>query len=142
MARQKTLRGAVAGELKLMRLALSLAKQFPGFHGKKVGVVAATEDKEVLSVGYNMAVRNSSGKRPVLQAVENMVILAAKENKNLQGSVVYMTSTPCPTCVKTLWELGVQRVVCPFEDVLSKVAVSTKAMHLMVKLGMDFKKFS
>ena len=122
---------------KLIRQVTALSTPFPGFYGKKVGAIAATEDGEVLSFGYNQSVHKSK-KTSILCAVESMVQMALREHKSLYGSIVYLTEPPCAATAKAIWEVGACRVVCPQKNNLYRAT----ATRLLAKLGVTITKYS
>lgn len=132
------------GELRvirgLVRTASEVAARPLKFTGKRVGVVLATEDGEVLAVGYNNVPKHTKA-RPILRAIRNALILAAEERKSLLGSTLYSTLEPCAKSVKLLWEVGVARVICPRTGKKPSKG-KEDPMELMAKLGMDYMKVS
>lgn len=99
---------------------------------RQVGCVI-TVDKEIISTGYNGAVRGHAhcsevykecprkllgahrGERydlcPALHAEQNAIIQAAKTSKSINKGTAYITIAPCITCARMLVNAGIEKVV-------------------------------
>lgn len=109
---------------------------------RQVGCVI-TLDKEIVSTGYNGAIKGAKhcidiyeecprekvgahrGERydlcPALHAEVNAVIQAAKTSKSINNGTAYITIAPCITCARILINAGIQRIVMgdkPQEEVI------------------------
>lgn len=107
---------------------------------KHVGaVLVSNEDDELFSTGYN----GSPSKRPhcdevghfiheghcvrIVHAEINAILNAARvgNGKLLENSTMYVTASPCPTCLVASKQAGVKRIVYdePYRDeVMEKLA--------------------
>ena len=73
------------------------------------------------SCGYNGFVRKIDNKllpntRPdkypfMIHAEANAIYNAAREGKSTMGSTAYITSRPCSTCIQTLYQCGIEKIV-------------------------------
>jgi dCMP deaminase len=100
-------------------------------HRHDVGAVLV-RDKQILSTGYNGAVRGvkdclelgclrdelkiESGTRHeicrAVHAEQNAIIQAALHGVTTEDSTLYCTHSPCNLCAKIMVNAGVKRVVC------------------------------
>ena len=112
---------------------------------RQVGCVI-TLDKEIVSTGYNGAVKGAKhcidiydecprkeigahrGERydlcPALRAEANAIIQAAKTSKSINGGTAYITIAPCITCIRMLINAGINRLVMgdrPQQEVLDLI---------------------
>ena len=98
---------------------------------RKVGCVAV-RDKHVLATGYNGTISNMthctketcyrtvnnipSGQMLdrcyAVHAEQNVICQAAIHGTVLTGSTIYITTTPCITCLKLLAQIGVKNIFC------------------------------
>jgi len=96
-----------------------------------VGAVLVGEGKEIISTGYNGAVRGGkdclelgclrdqlgieSGTRHeicrAVHAEQNAIIQAARHGANIEGSTLYCTDSPCIICSKMLINAGIKDVI-------------------------------
>ena len=97
---------------------------------RKVGAVLV-KDRRILATGYNGAPRNithceiagclreklkvPSGQRHELcrglHAEQNVIIQAAYHGVSINGSILYVTVTPCIICAKMIINAGIKEVV-------------------------------
>ena len=89
---------------------------------KHVGAVIV-KDNRVLSTGYNGSLPgaphcDTDGHLMVdghcvrtVHAEANAIAHAAKHGVPLDGSTLYVTASPCPTCYKLAVSAGIQRIV-------------------------------
>lgn len=98
---------------------------------RKVGCVAV-KDKHVIATGYNGAIsgmdhctqescyrlKNNIPSGEMLDrcyavhAEQNVICQAAIHGKSLKGATVYITTTPCLTCLKLLAQIGIKEIYC------------------------------
>lgn len=86
----------------------------------KVGCVIVSEDKVVVSTGYNgipAGVRDLRERmeRPAKylwtsHAEENAVALGARSGTRLKGAIAFVTHPPCARCARTLIQAGIKEV--------------------------------
>jgi dCMP deaminase len=92
----------------------------------KVGAVAVSPDRAIVSTGYNgpprgvqdmpdrVGTSGSSNPEKYLwcaHAEENLVAQAARIGVSLLGTTVYATHAPCAPCARMLIQAGVARIV-------------------------------
>jgi len=87
----------------------------------KVGCVIVTEDRAILSTGYNgipRRVKDLAGRmeRPAkylwtAHAEENAIASAARVGAKLSGAIAYVTHPPCARCARGLIQAGIVQVV-------------------------------
>jgi dCMP deaminase len=71
-----------------------------------------------------------------IHAEENAIIYAAKHGIKLDGSTLYCTMVPCPTCAKSIIGAGIKKVVCIFSHSLvdsSRELFSYSKIDLIIK---------
>lgn len=90
---------------------------------KKVGCVIVSENKSILSTGYNGSIRGLPHCDEVghlmenghcirtIHAEANAIAQAAANGNRLMGSTLYVTASPCWLCFKILSNAGIKRVV-------------------------------
>lgn len=93
----------------------------------KVGAVLA-KDTRIISLGYNgppAHTHNCDEEWPdtgcqrsikggcslALHAEENAILYAAKNKVDLEGATLYVTLSPCLSCARTVFTMGIKRVV-------------------------------
>lgn len=87
----------------------------------KVGCVVVSEDKIVVSTGYNGLPRGVEDKSERMErpakylwtshAEENAVAQAARVGAKLKGGIAFVTHHPCSRCARSLIQAGVTTVV-------------------------------
>ena len=87
----------------------------------KCGCVAVSEDKSVLSMGYNSPPRNCHDdwiplERPekypyFVHAEENTMLNAARHGIALKDSTFYITGYPCSRCFRGMVNVGVKKII-------------------------------
>jgi dCMP deaminase len=108
-----------------MELAENLAKRSHCVKAK-VGAVL-TKDTRIISLGYNGppagthncdeewpgvgCPRDSKGSCSLaLHAEQNAILYAAKSNVAIEGSTLYVTLSPCISCARIIYTLGIKKV--------------------------------
>ena len=109
-----------------MELASNLAKKSHCVK-IKVGAVLA-KDTRIISLGYNgppAGTHNCDEQWPdkgcardrkgscslALHAEENAILYAAKNKVSLEGATLYITLSPCLSCARTIFTMGIKKVV-------------------------------
>lgn len=87
----------------------------------KCGAVMVDSDNTIISAGYNGFIRGiEDGDLPLsrpekypymIHAEANCLYNAARQNKVIKGSKMYITSKPCITCLQAMWQCGVAHIV-------------------------------
>lgn len=92
----------------------------------QVGAVL-TKDTRIISLGYNGppagthncdtewpeagCPRDSKGSCSLaLHAEQNAILYAANNNMNMKGSTLYVTLSPCISCARVIYTVGIQKV--------------------------------
>lgn len=108
-----------------MELAENLAKRSHCVKAK-VGAVL-TKDTRIISLGYNGppagthncdiewpkdgCPRDSKGSCSLaLHAEQNAILYAAKSNISIEGSTLYVTLSPCISCARVIYTIGIKKV--------------------------------
>lgn len=92
----------------------------------KVGCVIATEDRTLLSTGYNSFPRGlddnvpERAERPekyywIEHAERNAVYNAARTGTKLHGATIYMQGLPCVECARAIVQSGIKVIVYDME---------------------------
>jgi len=86
----------------------------------QVGSVLVSEDGSIIGSGYNGYVRgapdsNLPTTRPekylyVLHSELNLVLNCAKNGISMKNCTIYTTMSPCETCTRMLYQVGIKRV--------------------------------
>ena len=92
----------------------------------KVGAVL-TRDTRIISLGYNGppagthncdevwpddgCPRDSKGSCSLaLHAEQNAILFAAKSNTSIEGATLYVTLSPCISCARVIFTIGIKKV--------------------------------
>jgi len=92
----------------------------------QVGAVL-TKDTRIISLGYNGppagthncdtewpevgCARDSKGSCSLaLHAEQNAILYAANNNMNMKGSTLYVTLSPCISCARVIYTVGIEKV--------------------------------
>lgn len=133
--------------LYFMSLAVLAAKRSTCVR-RAVGCVAV-KNKRVIATGYNGTISgmthctNDTCYRKVnnipsgekldmcyaVHAEQNVICQAAMSGQSIEGSDIYITTTPCTTCLKLLAQVGVKNIYCledsyPFSDIAKNICRS------------------
>ena len=85
---------------------------------RQVGAIIARENR-IISTGYNgtpVGLDNKcedtqgTTKRSVIHAEANAILFAAKHGVALEGTTLYVTTSPCIECAKMIVQSGIKRV--------------------------------
>lgn len=120
---------------------------------RQVGCVAV-KDNHIVATGYNGSVAGTthctketcyrvvnnipSGEKldlcRAVHAEQNVICQAAIHGTNIQDATIYITTSPCITCLKLLAQVGVRRIV-----ILEPTYLSTDiATELCTELGIQY----
>ena len=122
---------------------------------RQVGCVI-TKDRELISTGYNGAVKGlphcielynecprakigaHRGERydlcPALHAEQNAIIQASRTSKSIDKGTAYITIAPCITCARMLVNAGIERIVMgdnPQEEVKSLLEATHVSYNIL-----------
>lgn len=109
-----------------MELAVNLAKRSHCIK-RHVGAVLV-KDTRIISIGYNGppsgthncddefpekgCARDSKGSCSLaIHAEQNAILYAVKNNTSVEGSTLYVTLSPCLSCARIIFSMGIKEVV-------------------------------
>jgi dCMP deaminase len=109
-----------------MELAVNLAKRSHCIK-RHVGAVL-TKDTRIISIGYNgppSGTHNCDEEWPAsgcppdskggcslaIHAEQNAILYAVKNNTSVDGATLYVTLSPCLSCSRIIYSMGIKRVV-------------------------------
>lgn len=139
-----------------MELAQNLALKS---HCVKIRVGAVlTKDTRIVSLGYNgppagthncdeewPAVgcpRDSKGSCSLaLHAEQNAILYAAKNKMSLEGSTLYVTLSPCISCARVIFSLGIKKVYFLNSYAEYKGIASDEGVDFLQKFGVEVQRF-
>ena len=101
------------------KLAIAAAERSHDIH-TQVGSVLVSEDGSIIGSGYNGFVRGAPDEllpktRPekyvyILHSELNLVLNCAKNGISMKNCIIYATMSPCETCTRMLYQVGIKRV--------------------------------
>lgn len=135
-----------------MELAENLAKRSHCVKAK-VGAVL-TKDTRIISLGYNGppagthncdeewptegCPRDSKGSCSLaLHAEQNAILYAAKSNISIEGSTLYVTLSPCISCARVIFTIGIKKVVYLNSYADFKGLPSDEGVDFLKKFGVE-----
>ena len=124
----------------------------------KVGAVL-TKDTRIISLGYNGppagthncdliwpdegCPRDSKGSCSLaLHAEQNAILYAAKSNISIQGSTLYVTLSPCISCARIIFTMGIKKVYYLHSYADFKGLSSDEGVDFLVKFGVEAIQFN
>lgn len=140
-----------------MELAVNLSKKS---HCVKAQVGAVlTKDTRIISLGYNGppagthncdlewpgvgCPRDSKGSCSLaLHAEQNAILYAAKNNVSLEGSTLYITLSPCISCARVIYTVGIKKVYFLNSYAKYKGIGSDEGVDFLEKFGVDVVQYS
>jgi dCMP deaminase len=139
-----------------MELAENLAKRS---HCVKAQVGAVlTKDTRIISLGYNGppagthncdvvwpkdgCPRDSKGSCSLaLHAEQNAILYAAKSNVSIEGSTLYVTLSPCISCARVIFTLGIKKVYYLNSYAAYKGLSTDEGVDFLRKFGVDVEQY-
>jgi dCMP deaminase len=133
-----------------MDLAQSLAKRS---HCVKAQVGSVlTKDTRIVSLGYNGppsgtyncdenwpvegCPRDSKGSCSLaLHAEQNAILYASKNNVSIEGSTLYVTLSPCISCARVIYTVGIKKVFYLDSYAKYKGLISDEGVEFLKKFG-------
>jgi len=123
----------------------------------KVGAVL-TKDTRIISLGYNGppagthncdevwpeegCARDSKGSCSLaLHAEQNAILYAAKSNISIEGSTLYVTLSPCISCARVIFTIGIKKVYYMNSYADFKGLPSDEGVDFLKKFGVDVIKY-
>lgn len=139
-----------------MELAENLAKRSHCVKAK-VGAVL-TKDTRIISLGYNGppagthncdiewpntgCPRDSKGSCSLaLHAEQNAILYAAKSNVSIEGSTLYVTLSPCISCARVIYTLGIKKVYYLHSYADYKGLASDEGVDFLQKFGVEVARY-
>lgn len=140
-----------------MELAENLAKRSHCVKAK-VGAVL-TKDTRIISLGYNgppAGTHNCDEKWPkegcprdskgscslALHAEQNAILYAAKSNVSIEGCTLYVTLSPCISCARVIYTLGIKKVYFLNSYAEYKGIANDEGVDFLRKFGVEVTRFS
>ena len=135
-----------------MDLAQSLAKRS---HCVKAQVGSVlTKDTRIISLGYNGppagtyncdeiwptdgCPRDSKGSCSLaLHAEQNAILYASKNNISIQGATLYVTLSPCISCARVIYTVGIKKVLYLDSYAKYKGLSSDEGVDFLRKFGVE-----
>lgn len=135
-----------------MELAENLAKRSHCVKAK-VGAVL-TKDTRIISLGYNGppsgthncdiewpkdgCPRDSKGSCSLaLHAEQNAILYAAKSNVAIEGSTLYVTLSPCISCARVIYTIGIKKVYFLNSYAQYKGIPTDEGVEFLKKFGVE-----
>lgn len=123
----------------------------------KVGAVL-TKDTRIVSLGYNgppAGTHNCDEEWPnegcardrkgscslALHAEENAILYAAKNKVELDGATLYVTLSPCLSCARTIYTMGIKKVYYLQSYAEYKNIEIDEGVDFLRKFGVGVEKF-
>ncbi len=119
----------------------------------KVGAVLA-KDTRIISLGYNgppAGTHNCDDKWPTegcprdskgscslaLHAEQNAILFAAKSNISIDGATLYVTLSPCISCARVIFTMGIKKVFYLDSYAAFKGLPSDEGVDFLKKFGVE-----
>lgn len=135
-----------------MELAENLAKRSHCVKAK-VGAVL-TKDTRIISLGYNGppagthncdlewpeegCPRDSKGSCSLaLHAEQNAILYASKNNVPIEGCTLYVTLSPCISCARIIYTMGIKKVIYLHSYAAYKGISSDEGVDFLKKFGVN-----
>ncbi len=123
----------------------------------QVGAVL-TKDTRIVSLGYNGppsgthncdeefphegCPRDSKGSCSLaLHAEQNAILYAVKNNTTIDGSTLYVTLSPCISCARVIYTMGIKRVLFKNSYAEYKKIPSDEGVDFLRKFGVEVLKY-
>jgi len=113
---------------------------------KKVGAIIVNNNGFICGQGFNSMPRfaasqkcedaNGKTKPEVVHAEARAICMAARDGVKTEGTTLYCTIPPCPSCCQLLIEAGIKRVV------YKETYWSENNIHLLLEAGIETLKFA
>ncbi|MGL1886980.1 MAG: dCMP deaminase family protein [Reichenbachiella sp.] len=140
-----------------MELAVNLAKRSHCIK-RHVGAVLVKETR-IISVGYNGppsgthncdeefpesgCSRDSKGSCSLaIHAEQNAILYAVKNNASVDGTTLYVTLSPCLSCARIIYSMGVKEVVFLKSYAEYKGLAVDEGVDFLSKFGVVCKKYT
>ena len=117
-----------------------------------------TKDTRIISLGYNGppagtyncdevwpnsgCPRDSKGSCSLaLHAEQNAILYAAKNNMSINGATLYVTLSPCISCARVIYTVGIKRVIYLDSYAQYKGLASDEGVDFLTKFGVEVTQF-
>lgn len=124
---------------------------------RHVGAVLAKETR-IVSVGYNgppagthncdeefgetgCALDSKGSCSLAIHAEQNAILYAAKNKVNVKGSTLYVSLSPCLSCARIIYSMGIKRVVYLNSYAEYKGLSSDEGLDFLQKFGVEIEKY-
>ena len=124
---------------------------------RHVGAVLAKETR-IISVGYNgppagthncdeefgetgCALDSKGSCSLAIHAEQNAILYAAKNKVNVKGSTLYVSLSPCLSCARIIYSMGINRVVYLNSYAEYKGLSSDEGLDFLSKFGVEIEKY-
>jgi dCMP deaminase len=77
-----------------------------------------------------------------IHAEENAILYAAKNSVDLEGSVLYVTLSPCLPCARMIYTSGIKKVIFLHSYAEYKGLDGDEGVEFLRKFGVEVTKFS
>jgi dCMP deaminase len=135
-----------------MELARNLAKKSHCVRAQ-VGAVL-TKETRIVSLGYNgppAGTHNCDAEWPgvgcpkdskgscslALHAEQNAILYASKNNVAMEGSTLYVTLSPCISCARVIYTMGIKKVIYLESYANYKGLPSDEGVDFLRKFGVE-----
>ena len=139
-----------------MELAVNLAKRSHCIK-RHVGAVLAKETR-IISIGYNgppAGTHNCDEEWPeegcprdskggcslAIHAEQNAILYAVKNNTSVEGSTLYLTLSPCLSCSRIMYTMGIKKVIYLNSYAEYKGIDFDEGIEFLKKFGIDAVKY-
>jgi dCMP deaminase len=119
---------------------------------------AYPKDTRIISLGYNGppagthncdvvwpkdgCPRDSKGSCSLaLHAEQNAILYAAKSNVSIEGSTLYVTLSPCISCARVIFTLGIKKVYYLNSYAAYKGLSTDEGVDFLRKFGVDVEQY-
>ena len=123
----------------------------------QVGAVL-TKDTRIISLGYNGppagtyncdevwpetgCPRDSKGSCSLaLHAEQNAILYASKNNVAVEGSTLYVTLSPCISCARVIFTVGIKKVFYKHSYAKYKGIPTDEGVDFLSRFGVDVQQF-
>lgn len=124
---------------------------------RHVGAVLAKETR-IVSVGYNgppagthncdeefgdtgCALDSKGSCSLAIHAEQNAILYATKNKVNVKGSTLYVSLSPCLSCARIIYSMGITRVVYLNSYAEYKGLSSDEGLDFLEKFGVEIEKY-
>jgi dCMP deaminase len=140
-----------------MELAVNLAKRSHCIK-RHVGAVL-TKDTRIISIGYNGppsgthncdvewpetgCPRDSKGGCSLaIHAEQNAILYAVQNKSSVDGATIYVTLSPCLSCARIIFSMGIKRVIYLNSYAEHKRLTSDEGVDFLIKFGVVVEKYA